>query len=76
MCSYVTSADGTPIAFDRLGEGPPVILTDGIFCDRQATRALAEQLLPDGAYTVLAGQDHDAPVKVVAPVVAAFLSPP
>ena len=24
MTSYVTSTDGTRIAFDRLGEGPPV----------------------------------------------------
>ena len=30
----VTSSDGTTIAFDRSGEGPPVILVDGAFCSR------------------------------------------
>ena len=44
MTSYVTSVDGTPIAFDRLGHGPPVVVVSGIFCDRQTTRALADQL--------------------------------
>ncbi|HEX6416892.1 MAG TPA: alpha/beta hydrolase [Acidimicrobiales bacterium] len=44
MTSYVTSADGTRIAFDRAGDGPPVILVGGIFCDRQVTRPLAERL--------------------------------
>jgi pimeloyl-ACP methyl ester carboxylesterase len=28
----VTSADGTTIAYDRTGGGPPVILVDGAFC--------------------------------------------
>jgi pimeloyl-ACP methyl ester carboxylesterase len=44
MTSYVTSADGTQIAFDRLGQGPPVVVMSGMFCDRQTTRELAEQL--------------------------------
>jgi pimeloyl-ACP methyl ester carboxylesterase len=44
MASYPTSADGTRIAFDRLGDGPPVIMVSGIFCDRGTTRGLAEQL--------------------------------
>lgn len=30
----VTSKDGTPIAYDRVGEGPPVILVDGALCSR------------------------------------------
>lgn len=38
----VTSADGTRIAFDRLGEGPPLIVVGGILCDRQRTHLLAE----------------------------------
>lgn len=29
MTQYVTSADGTQIAYDRQGSGPPVILVDG-----------------------------------------------
>jgi pimeloyl-ACP methyl ester carboxylesterase len=40
----VTSSDGTTIAFDRLGEGPPVIVVGGATCDRAMTRPLAEQL--------------------------------
>ena len=32
----VTSADGTRIAFDRVGEGPPVILVGGALSDRRA----------------------------------------
>src|SRR5215210_6577752 len=30
----VTSSDGTKIAFDRSGDGLPVILVDGAFCSR------------------------------------------
>jgi pimeloyl-ACP methyl ester carboxylesterase len=44
MTSYVTSVDGTLIAYDRLGQGPTVVLVSGMFCDRQTTRRLAEQL--------------------------------
>jgi pimeloyl-ACP methyl ester carboxylesterase len=44
MASYVTSVDGTRIAFDRFGQGPPVVVVSGIFCDRQTTRGLAEWL--------------------------------
>jgi len=44
MTSHVTSVDGTQIAFDRLGQGPPVVVVSGMFCDRQTTRELAEQL--------------------------------
>lgn len=38
------SADGTAIAFDRLGDGPPVIVVAPALCDRTDTRALAEHL--------------------------------
>ncbi|HMF62107.1 MAG TPA: hypothetical protein VK595_17125, partial [Vicinamibacterales bacterium] len=30
----VHSKDGTTIAFDRIGQGPPVILVDGALCSR------------------------------------------
>ena len=30
----VTSSDGTSIAFERLGDGPPVIAVCGAMCDR------------------------------------------
>ena len=44
MTSFVTSTDGTPIAFDRLGQGPPVVVVSGMFCARPTTRPLAELL--------------------------------
>jgi pimeloyl-ACP methyl ester carboxylesterase len=40
----VTSRDGTQIAFDRLGEGPPVILVCGAMCDRALMHPTAEEL--------------------------------
>ena len=39
-----TSADGTPLAFDRLGAGPPLILVGGAFNDRRTPGQLAELL--------------------------------
>lgn len=44
----VTSKDGTPIAFDRSGSGPPLILVDGALCYRAfgPMRALASLLSP------------------------------
>jgi pimeloyl-ACP methyl ester carboxylesterase len=38
------SADGTTIAFDRYGDGPPVIMTAGAFNTRSATEPLAQAL--------------------------------
>ena len=43
----VTSRDGTTIAFDRLGEGPPVVLVCGGSVDRMADAPLAQQLASD-----------------------------
>jgi len=40
----VTSKDGTTIAFDRLGDGPPVILVCGGSTDRMANAPLADLL--------------------------------
>jgi len=42
------SKDGTPIAFDRIGNGPPVILVDGALCYRGMGQSgqLAEVLAP------------------------------
>lgn len=44
MTNFVTSADGTRIAFDLLGQGPPIVVVSGMFCDRQTTQDLAEHL--------------------------------
>ena len=40
----VTSSDGTTIAFDRVGDGPPLILVVGAFNDRSTGGPLSEQL--------------------------------
>lgn len=40
----VTSADGTTIALDRLGDGPPVIMVVGAFNTRSTTAPLAAAL--------------------------------
>jgi pimeloyl-ACP methyl ester carboxylesterase len=44
------SADGTGIAIDRYGEGPPLVLVLGAFADRSTPSALAAMLAP--AFTV------------------------
>jgi pimeloyl-ACP methyl ester carboxylesterase len=40
----VTSRDGTSIAFERLGDGPPVVLVCGGSVDRMSNAALAQRL--------------------------------
>ena len=45
------SADGTPIAYDRYGDGPPIIMAAGAFNTRSTTEPLA-QLLQE-QFTVL-----------------------
>jgi len=42
----VTSKDGTTIAFDRSGEGPPVVLVGGALSTRGAAEPLAALLAP------------------------------
>jgi pimeloyl-ACP methyl ester carboxylesterase len=44
----VASADGTPIAYESTGDGPPVILIGGAFNDRTTVAALAAVLAPRG----------------------------
>ena len=40
----VTSADGTPIAYERSGSGPALVVATGAFCDRMSSAPLAEHL--------------------------------
>jgi pimeloyl-ACP methyl ester carboxylesterase len=40
----VTSADGTTIAYERLGSGPRLILVGGALCDRKSLLPLATEL--------------------------------
>ncbi|MBT2438761.1 alpha/beta fold hydrolase [Streptomyces sp. ISL-36] len=42
----VVSGDGTRIAYERRGEGPPVILVSGALCTAESERPLAELLAP------------------------------
>jgi len=44
----VRSKDGTVIAYDKVGQGPPLILVDGALCYRVSgpMRSLAAQLAP------------------------------
>ena len=42
----VTSKDGTTVAFDRLGDGPPVILVCGGSTDRMINAPVAQALAP------------------------------
>src|SRR4051794_1081221 len=44
VAEMTTSADGTPIAFDRIGTGPALILVGGAFNDRRSPAELAELL--------------------------------
>jgi pimeloyl-ACP methyl ester carboxylesterase len=43
----VTSRDGTTIAFETTGEGPPVVIVGGALSDRRAAATLAEFLAPN-----------------------------
>lgn len=52
MTDTVRSADGTTIAVDRTGEGPPVVMVLGAFCDRSSGESLGALLAAD--YTVFA----------------------
>ena len=42
-----TSADGTTIAYERLGTGPRLILVGGALCDRKSLLPLATELARD-----------------------------
>src|SRR5690606_6882868 len=48
---HVTSSDGTRIAYERHGEGPPIIVVGGAMADHHGGTAVAEALADD--FTVL-----------------------
>lgn len=84
MTDFVTSPDGTRIAYDRLGVGPPLVLIGGIFCARPTTQELAEGLA--GQFTVVnydrrgrgrehRHADHAAPTSQLTPALTPFLLP-
>jgi pimeloyl-ACP methyl ester carboxylesterase len=49
--STVRSADGTRIAFERLGDGPPLVVIGGATCDRAKMRPVTEAFA--GAHSVI-----------------------
>ena len=63
----VTSRDGTRIAYEKLGSGPPVVLVDGAFCGREFGPMPALSKLLAERYTVVhydrrgRGASGDAP---------------
>jgi hypothetical protein len=40
----IESADGTSIAIDRSGSGPPLVIVLGAFCDRMTNKPLSALL--------------------------------
>ncbi len=70
MTSTVVSRDGTKIAVNRYGSGPPIALVGGAFTDRRALGPLAQALAP--YFTVLGydrrgrGDSSDTPPYAVA----------
>jgi hypothetical protein len=69
-----TSSDGTQIAFDRLGDSPPVLVGGSspawtIDIGRQVA-----DTLPNGKHRVLEGQEHVVPPEVLVPVLAEFFA--
>jgi pimeloyl-ACP methyl ester carboxylesterase len=81
MKDTVRSSDGTTIAFDRSGDGPPLVLVGGALSDRSAGASLAAHLAE--RFTVVAydrrgrGDSGDTPPyadEVLAPVLIEFLT--
>ncbi len=44
VAEMTASPDGTPIAFDRQGDGPPLVIVGGAFNDRRSAAPIAERL--------------------------------
>lgn len=80
----VTSPDGTTIAYDQSGVGPPLILVGGAFNDRQTTAPLAAALAPHFTAVsydrrgrgdrILDGGFHEIPPELPAPVPQSFFT--
>lgn len=66
----VVSADGTRIAYQRIGDGPPVIVLPGAMNLGESWREVAEALADE--YTVLLVDRRGYPPSEVAPGVSSF----
>ena len=57
---YVTSKDGTTIAYDRLGDGPPVVLVAHRNLDRTRRARVCERRVRSGLHrrTGAPGEQH------------------
>src|SRR5689334_11604679 len=47
VAEKTASADGTPIAYERIGDGPPLIIVGGAWNTRRSATELAERLAPE-----------------------------
>ena len=61
---FVTSADGTAIAYDVTGTGPAVVVVEGALCQR--TMGTAQALTPLHAEALLAVAPEIMPAEVLA----------
>ncbi|HYI54522.1 MAG TPA: VOC family protein [Microlunatus sp.] len=59
----LTSADGTPIALDQTGSGPPLVLVSGAMCGRRADQTMDGQRW----LTVHAASAPELPIMLVVP---------
>jgi pimeloyl-ACP methyl ester carboxylesterase len=50
---HVTSADGTTIAYERSGDGPPVVIVNGAFSTARDAAGIAEALVAAGLRAVV-----------------------
>jgi pimeloyl-ACP methyl ester carboxylesterase len=78
----VKSADGTIIAYDQVGDGPPlaaitvpVLVLGGGNSPAWFRRSVAEQAaaIPGGRQQMIDGYDHNAPPEVIASILLDFL---
>jgi len=60
--SIVTSRDGTTIAYEGLGSGPPLILIDGALCHRGRCRRspCSWQVTPRSSCTIAGAEEKAA----------------
>ena len=70
------SADGTVIAYERAGDGPPLVVAVGAFCDRKTFVPPTAAAIGGARLTMVPGHDHMVPAEVIAPVLADFFLGP
>ena len=59
----VASRDGTTIAYDAVGNGPPVVAVDGAFCTRTMRSQACLIVSLDDSQSAAHGRSRDAPCR-------------